>query len=125
MLNIIPGSRGIGLHTATAFLRAGAAHVILVARKVEGDQGLASALTALQWELPGSESKVTLIPCDLSKFSEVQELVKKLQQHASKIDILIANAGATWGGPLETTSDESITKVLDLNVRSIINMARL
>ena len=47
LLMLFPGSRGIGLHTATAFLRAGAERVILVARKLEGPQGLLSALEAL------------------------------------------------------------------------------
>lgn len=124
-LRFISGSRGIGLHTATAFLRAGASHVILVARNLEGEQGLASALRALKQKLLDCESKVILIACDLSKISEVQKMVEKVRNSVKKVDILIANAGATWGGPLATTPDESIQKVLDLNVRSIINLVRL
>ncbi|KEF56737.1 uncharacterized protein A1O9_06927 [Exophiala aquamarina CBS 119918] len=119
------GSRGLGLHTATAFLRAGAAHVLLAARKLEGEHGLTAALTALKQEIPGCETKVTIIASDLSRVSEVQTLVETVQSRVSKVDILIANAGATWGGPLATTPDESIGKVLDLNVRSIINLVRV
>ncbi|OAG37139.1 hypothetical protein AYO21_08674 [Fonsecaea monophora] len=122
---ITGGSRGIGLHTATAFLQAGAARVILVARKMDGPQGLSSALEALHATIPDSRGRIVAIPCDLSQFSEVQRLAKEIGAIAPKIHILVANAGATWGGPLDTTPDASITKVLDLNVRSIINLARL
>lgn len=75
--------------------------------------------------IPGCENRVVAIACDLSKFSEVQRLAKEISQITPNIHILVANAGATWGGPLETTPDSSISKVLDLNVRSIINLARL
>jgi len=125
LLMLFPGSRGIGLHTATAFLRAGAERVILVARKLEGPQGLLSALEALHSTVPDSKGRVDTIACDLSKYSEVERLAKEIGQITPKIHMLIANAGATWGGPLETTPDSSISKVLDLNVRSIINLARL
>ncbi|KAK6384747.1 hypothetical protein LTS17_002310 [Exophiala oligosperma] len=122
---ITGGSRGIGLHTATAFLQAGAERVILVARKLEGPQGLLSALGALHSTVPGCRGRVSTIACDLSKFSEVQRLAKEIEAITCEVHILVANAGATWGGPLETTPDASISKVLDLNVRSIINLARL
>lgn len=61
---------------------------------------------------------------DLSKLSEIERLVGLLQSEES-IDILVANAAATWGGPFEPTPDWAVSKVLDLNVRSIFNLARL
>jgi NAD(P)-dependent dehydrogenase (short-subunit alcohol dehydrogenase family) len=42
-----------------------------------------------------------------------------------KLHILVANAGATWGGPLDTTPDWANQKVLDLNVRAVFNMVKL
>lgn len=92
---------------------------------MEGPQGLLSALEALHTVVPDARDRVSIIACDLSKFSEVQRLAKEIEAITSKVHILVANAGATWGGPLETTPDPSIGKVLDLNVRSIINLARL
>lgn len=47
--------------------------------------------------------------------------VGKLTDH---VDILIANAGATWGAPLETHGDAAFTRVMDLNVRSVFNQMR-
>jgi NAD(P)-dependent dehydrogenase (short-subunit alcohol dehydrogenase family) len=52
-------------------------------------------------------------------------LVEAVKQHTDHIDILVANAGATWGGPFETTPDWSSAKILDLNVRGIFNMVQL
>lgn len=42
-----------------------------------------------------------------------------------KVDILIANAGATWGAPFDTHPDSAFAKVMDLNVRSVFNLIRL
>jgi len=48
-----------------------------------------------------------------------------LRTTEEQIDILVANAGATWGGPFEPTPDWATKKVLDLNVRGIFNLVRL
>lgn len=42
-----------------------------------------------------------------------------------KVDILIANAGATWGEAFDTHSDAAFDKVMNLNVRSVFNLIRL
>lgn len=117
------GSRGLGLHTATAFLLAGAKKVILVARKAEGPQGFNQAVDKLN-TLSGATGCAIGYAADLSKLSEVERLVELLREE-DRIDILVANAAATWGGPLETTPDWAASKVLDLNVRSIFNLTRL
>lgn len=41
------------------------------------------------------------------------------------LDILVCNAGATWGSPFEDAPDNSSQKILDLNVRGVFNLARL
>ncbi|KAJ5371773.1 hypothetical protein N7517_003779 [Penicillium concentricum] len=40
------------------------------------------------------------------------------------MDILVANAGASWGGPFETFDDWKSAKTLDLNVRGVFNLVR-
>lgn len=65
------------------------------------------------------------IPGDCSKESEIKTLLEKVKaQGDDHIDILIANAGATWGGPFEDTPDWSSAKVLDLNVRGVFNLIK-
>ena len=41
------------------------------------------------------------------------------------VDILFANAGATWGEKFETHPDSAFAKVMDLNVKSVFNTIRL
>jgi NAD(P)-dependent dehydrogenase (short-subunit alcohol dehydrogenase family) len=138
ILTINTGSRGLGLHTATAFLLAGAKKVILVSRKAEGmlksepiythpydwssgKQGLNQAVERLN-SLPGVCGTAVSFAADLSKTEEIQKLVSYLKRSGEKLDILIANAAATWGGPFEPTPVASTIKVLNLNVQSIFTL---
>jgi short-subunit dehydrogenase len=61
----------------------------------------------------------------LSKTEEIQQLVSYLKSSGEKLDILIANAAATWGGPFEPTPVSSTNKVLNLNVQSIFTLIQL
>jgi NAD(P)-dependent dehydrogenase (short-subunit alcohol dehydrogenase family) len=117
------GSRGLGLHTATAFLLAGAEKVIITARKAGGEQGIDQAVEKLN-KLPVS-GKAVGIAANVAQTEDIERLVKVLKTTEEKIDILVANAGATWGGPFETSPDWATQKVLDLNVRGIFNLVRL
>ncbi|CAN9190943.1 unnamed protein product [Alternaria alternata] len=117
------GSRGLGLHTATAFLLAGAMKVFISARKNEGEQGIDQAVEKLN-KLPVSGTAVG-IAANVADTEDIERLVKKVQETDNKLDILVCNAGATWGGPFDPTPDWSSKKVLDLNVRGVFNLARL
>ncbi|PLN76806.1 NAD(P)-binding protein [Aspergillus taichungensis] len=115
------GSRGLGLHAATVFLRAGAKTVFVTARKAEG---VSAAVDQLN-KLPGIKGKAIGIAADVANTKEIQRLVDDIQTHESQVDILVANAGASWGGPFEPTPDRATEKVLDLNVKGVFNLARL
>lgn len=121
---ILAGSRGLGLHTATAFLKAGAKTVIITSRKFEGPQGINQAVSKLN-QLPGIKGKALGIAANVAQTDEIERLVKEVKSLEGKLDILVANAGATWGGPFESTPDWSNQKILDLNVRGVFNLARL
>jgi NAD(P)-dependent dehydrogenase (short-subunit alcohol dehydrogenase family) len=118
-----PGSRGLGLHAATAFLLAGAKTVFISARKNAGEQGIDQAVEKLN-KLPVS-GKAIGIAANVADTDDIARLVKEVQKYENKLDILVCNAGATWGGPFEPTPDWSSQKVLDLNVRGVFNLARL
>lgn len=117
------GSRGLGLHAATAFLLAGAKKVIISARKNEGEQGIDQAVEKLN-KLPVAGQAVG-IAANVAETQDIERLVKEVEKTDGKLDILVCNAGATWGGPFEPTPDWSSKKVLDLNVRGVFNLARL
>lgn len=59
------------------------------------------------------------VPADLSKVSEIERLAGEISKQTAHIDILFANAGATWGAPFETHPAAAFSKVMDLNVKSI------
>ncbi|KAF2852471.1 NAD(P)-binding protein [Plenodomus tracheiphilus IPT5] len=117
------GSRGIGLHTATAFLLAGAKKVFISARKNEGEHGIDQAIEKLN-KLPVSGTAVG-IAANVADTEDIARLVSKVQETDDKLDILVCNAGTSWGGPFEPTPDWASQKVLDLNVRGVFNLARL
>jgi len=59
------------------------------------------------------------IPADLANVSEIERLVTELSAHTDHVDILFANAGASWGAPFEKQPEDAFSKVLNLNVKSI------
>ena len=51
--------------------------------------------------------------------------MKKVMETTDHVDILFANAGATWGEKFDTHPDGAFAKVMDLNVKSVFNTIRL
>jgi NADP-dependent 3-hydroxy acid dehydrogenase YdfG len=51
--------------------------------------------------------------------------VKEVGKTTDHVDILFANAGATWGESFDTHPDGAFAKVMDLNVKSVFNTIRL
>ena len=99
--------------------------MILTARKASGAQGLDQAVEKLN-KLPNISGSAIGIAANVSQVEEVERLVREVQRITGdgKLDIFVANAGATWGGPFEPTPDWSSIKILDLNVRAVFNMAQ-
>ena len=103
------GSRGLGLAMAGALGEMGA-QVIITARK----------LPELQEAIAHLKSRGVEARCvvgDLSHADEVKKLVDDVATAAAApVDILINNAGATWGAPAEDHPLEGWDKVLALNL---------
>ena len=51
--------------------------------------------------------------------------MKEVSATTDHVDILFANAGATWGEKFDTHPDAAFAKVMDLNVRAVFNTVRL
>lgn len=65
------------------------------------------------------------MPADSSKVEEIERLVAKVKETTDHVDILFANAGATWGEHYDTHPDSAFAKVMDLNVKSVFTTCRL
>lgn len=63
-------------------------------------------------------------PADSATLPGIQSLLEQVKAHAEHVDILLANAGATWGAPFDTHPDTAFAKVMDLNVRGVFNLIR-
>ncbi|CAN9090519.1 unnamed protein product [Alternaria alternata] len=112
------GSRGLGLHAASGLLQAGCSKIFITSRKADACDAAVAALNALPNKSPGAQAYS--IPADSSKISEIDRLVKEVSKHTDHVDILFANAGATWGSTFEETDEKNgWDRVMDLNVKGV------
>jgi NAD(P)-dependent dehydrogenase (short-subunit alcohol dehydrogenase family) len=105
------------------FLQAGASKVYITSRKANACEAAVKILNALHNLAPGAQA--ISVPADSAKIEGVEHLVKEVMKTTDHIDILFANAGATWGESFETHPDAAFAKVMDLNVKSVFNTIRL
>jgi NAD(P)-dependent dehydrogenase (short-subunit alcohol dehydrogenase family) len=103
------GTRGIGMMMARGLLQAGA-RVVISSRKADACESAKEQLSAF--------GDVLAIPADLSRHDECLRLADLVTAETDELHILVNNAGATWGEPLESFPDSAWDKVLDLNVKS-------
>lgn len=108
------GSRGIGAMVARGLVLDGA-HVIITGRNAESCRSAAEAINA-DADSTGSTGRCTAVASDLSTLEGVAGLVDWLHEHLDSVDILLNNAGATWGAPLEQFPPVGWTKVLNTNL---------
>lgn len=111
------GSRGLGLNAASAFLQAGCSKVFITSRKATACEKAVAQLNTLPNRQPGALA--ISVPADSSTLAGIESLVSQVSKHTPYVDILFANAGATWGERFETHPDAAFQKVMDLNVKAI------
>lgn len=110
------GSRGLGLQIAEALGEQGAS-LVLSSRKASD---LEQAVTYLK----DRGIQASAIAANLSQEAAIEPLVAETLHRLERIDILINNAGATWGAPAEDHPIEAWDKVMDLNIRSIFLLSQ-
>jgi gluconate 5-dehydrogenase len=103
------GSRGLGLQMAQALGEAGA-RVMLSSRKAED---LEEAVATLQ--AGGIDAR--WIAADCAQEADIRRLATETHERMGPVDILINNAGASWGAPAEEHPVPAWDKVMNLNVR--------
>lgn len=109
------GSRGIGLMIAQGLVEAGA-RVYISSRKKDVCDRVAGELS--------QHGECVSLPFDLSREEGVRALADALAEREPRLHILVNNAGANWGAPLEEYPDSAWDKVLALNVKSIFHLTR-
>ncbi|KAB1916161.1 SDR family oxidoreductase [Micromonospora sp. AMSO31t] len=107
------GSRGIGLMIARGFVRAGA-RVIISSRKADVCETVAKELAA--------EGHCEAIPADLGHDDGALGLAQAVRDRTDRLDVLVNNAGATWGAPLEAYPEAAFDKLWAVNVKAVFRL---
>jgi short-subunit dehydrogenase len=109
---ITGASRGIGEATARRLAREAGTRLVLVARREE-------RLRALADELGGA----TIVAVDLTDDgapAQVREAIER--EHGGRLDLLVNNAGAGWGGSFASTGWEEVRRTMALNFDAVVRL---
>ena len=106
------GSRGIGEMIAAGFLANGA-KVYISSRKADVCDATAARLAQ---EYGGT---CVSIPANLAELDGIDAFVEQLRSRESTLDVLVNNAGVSWGAPLEEFPETGWDKVMDTNVKGV------
>jgi retinol dehydrogenase 12 len=101
------GTSGLGLATATALARAGAAVVIVGRNEARG----ASAVSTIA-DVTGNED-VSFVAADLSSQAAVRGVAAGFRQRHARLDVLVNNAGAMHAVRRESVDGIELTLALD------------
>jgi len=105
---ITGGSVGLGRQMAEGLAEMGA-NLVLCARKKERCQQAAEELQPLG-------VKTLALGCNVKDPGSIQEVVDATLSQFGRIDVLINNAGTSWGAPVEEMRLEHWNKVLETNL---------
>ena len=102
------GSVGLGRQMAEALAEMGA-NLVLCARKKERCVQAAEELQTLG-------AKTLALACDVKNPADIHAVVASTLATFGRIDILINNAGTSWGAPVEEMRLEHWNKVIETNL---------
>ena len=114
---IVTGAaRGIGKAIALTFLREGAKVAI-----IDSDR---EGLEILKKDMGKENKEAMLIPCDITKSSEVNGMVDQVYKTLGRIDILVNNAGIIRRGTIDSVTEEDWDRVIEVNLKGTFNCCK-
>ncbi len=105
------GTSGIGLAAAERFATEGATVFITGRRQAELDAAVKQI---------SASGKVIGVRGDVSQLGDIDRLYDAVQQQASQIDVLFANAGGGGFAPLGAISEEHFDATFGINVKGLL-----
>ena len=105
------GSRGLGLQMAEALGEMGARVAITARKQAELDQAAA--------HLSRQGVEVLTVAGDLSRLDSIPGMLDQVLARFGAVDVLVNNAGTTWGAPAEDYPAEGWNKVMALNLNAL------
>ena len=112
------GATGIGRMAATGLAAAGA-RVLIASRKAEACAEVAAAINAA--DLAGSAEG---FGGDVGSAEGIETLISAVQQRTGALNILMNNAGRTWGMPFGVFPYDAWEKVMALNVTGMFHLTQ-
>ena len=107
------GSRGIGAMIASGLVQAGC-RVYITARKAAECDAKAAELSAF--------GECVSVPANLADPGGVERLLEVVREREDRLHILVNNAGATWGAPLEEYPLDAFDKLWTVNVKALFEL---
>ncbi|CCG22368.1 Fma1 protein [Candida orthopsilosis Co 90-125] len=118
------GTRGLGLYCAEALVENGIKTIFITSRKAKACEDAKKHLEEVAKKNSRSV-EVVAIPADLAIEEQTVNFYKEVAKRVDKIDILVANAGASWGAPLEEHTVAAVKKVINLNFVGVFHTIQL
>lgn len=106
------GSRGIGEMIAAGLLANGA-KVYISSRKAQACDEAAERL------MTNYGGECVSLPANVADIAGIDELVSQITAREQHLDILINNAGVSWGAPIDEFPEVGWDKVMDTNVKGV------
>jgi NADP-dependent 3-hydroxy acid dehydrogenase YdfG len=110
---ITGASSGIGEATALELARRGAA-VVLGARRTD-------RLNALAKRIHDSGGRAEVVPMDVTRRADLEQLVATAVERFQRIDVLVSNAGIARTGLVADLDIESWDAMIDINLRGVLH----
>ncbi|HTX01576.1 MAG TPA: SDR family NAD(P)-dependent oxidoreductase, partial [Acidimicrobiales bacterium] len=110
------GGSGIGRQMAGALAELGA-NLVLCARKLDRCEQAAAELAELG-------VRALALSCDVRRPEDVAAVVERSIEDLGAIDVLVNDAGTSWGSPAEDTPLEGWQKVIDVNLTGLFLMSQ-
>jgi NAD(P)-dependent dehydrogenase (short-subunit alcohol dehydrogenase family) len=110
-------SRGIGATIASALAREGAA--VAVAARSEEQGKIPGTIHSVADGITSAGGRAVAVPCDVTSEESVENAVAATVSELGGIDILVANAGVLWLGPIESTPLKRWQLCLNVNLTGV------
>lgn len=112
------GATGIGRMAAEGLAAAGA-RVLIASRKADACEAVAAEINA-----SGVAGSVEGFGGDVATEAGIDALVAEVESRTGKLNILMNNAGRTWGAPIGEHPYEAWDKLLSLNVQGMFHLTQ-
>ena len=113
---ITGASSGMGAATAVRLGKEGY-RIAMAARRVD-------LLEAVAGRVSEAGGEPLVIPTDVAKVGDVQQMVAKTMGAFGRLDVVFNNAGVMRVGPIEELSHEDIKQMVDVNVTGAIAVVK-